>query len=98
VLGDAGLRDRLGRSAREVVEGWDWRYSIAQVRQVYQEAIRAFQPTAARLTRGQRLAQAVLSALVFGFGARAKDATGVRLGETESLPQVVLALRRGGVA
>jgi glycosyltransferase involved in cell wall biosynthesis len=98
VLGDAGLRDRLGRSAREVVQGWDWRYSIEQVRQVYQEAVRAFQPTPAPLTRGQRLAQAVLSALVFGFGSLSKDGPSVRSGETETLPQVVLTLRRGGVA
>ena len=34
VLGDAGLRDRLGRSAREVVAGWDWRYSIEQVEEM----------------------------------------------------------------
>jgi glycosyltransferase involved in cell wall biosynthesis len=98
VLRDDALRGKLGRSAREVVEGWDWRYSIEQVRQVYQEAVRAFQPTRARLTRGQRLAQAVLSALVLGFRALSKDRTGVRLGETESSQQAPLALQRERVA
>jgi glycosyltransferase involved in cell wall biosynthesis len=69
VLGDERFRGRLGQSARAVVESWGWEKSIDQVRQVYRESIEDYQEAEARLTLGQRLAQAVTSALVFGFGS-----------------------------
>src|SRR5262249_25092488 len=59
VLSDAALRSRLGRAAREVVEGWNWESSIAAVRQVYRETIQDCRRRRSRLTAGQWLARAV---------------------------------------
>jgi glycosyltransferase involved in cell wall biosynthesis len=73
VLADDAFRRRLGGSARAAVESWDWEHSISRVREVYQEAIRAFEPGPSRRTHGQRLAQGVLSSLVFAFRALARN-------------------------
>jgi glycosyltransferase involved in cell wall biosynthesis len=73
VLADDAFRRRLGGSARAAVESWDWEHSIGRVREVYQEAIRAFEPGPSRLTHGQRLAQGVLSSLVFAFRALSRE-------------------------
>ena len=67
VLSDDAFRVRLGRAAREAVEGLNWDHSIACVRKVYEEAIRASQPAPARVTFQQRLAQLIVSGLVYGF-------------------------------
>jgi glycosyltransferase involved in cell wall biosynthesis len=73
VLADDAFRRRLGGSARAAVESWDWEHSIGQVREVYGEAIRSFEHGSSRLTLEQRLAQGVLSSLVFAFRALAGD-------------------------
>jgi glycosyltransferase involved in cell wall biosynthesis len=67
VLSDDVFRTRLSRAAREAVEQSDWDHSIARVREVYQEAIRAYQPASARVSFRQRLAQLIVSGLVFAF-------------------------------
>jgi len=67
LLAEADLRRQLSRAAREVVEGLNWDNSIARVREVYQEAILQHQAFSARLSYQQRLAQIVVSSLVFGF-------------------------------
>jgi glycosyltransferase involved in cell wall biosynthesis len=82
VLEDDAFRCRLGRAAREAVEGWDWERSIDRVRQVYLEAIQEFQQTEPKLTLGQRLAQSVSSALVYGFASLSKDGKAARKGAT----------------
>jgi glycosyltransferase involved in cell wall biosynthesis len=73
ILTDEGLRCRLSRAARAEVEGWNWETSVDRVRQVYREAIQDYHPGGAKLTLNQRLAQAVTSALVSGFGSLAKN-------------------------
>jgi glycosyltransferase involved in cell wall biosynthesis len=87
VLGDDEFRRRLGESARDVVESWDWENSIDCVRRVYRESIQEFQQTGAKLTVGQRLAQVVASALVFGFGSLSKDGKVVRNGANGRRPR-----------
>ena len=67
LLAQDDFRCRLSRAAREVVEGLNWHNSIARVREVYQEAIRVHQAASPRLSFQQRLAQVVVSGLVFGF-------------------------------
>jgi glycosyltransferase involved in cell wall biosynthesis len=67
VLTEVDLRRRLSRAAREVVEGLNWDNSIARVREVYHQAIREHQDASPRLSFQQRLAQVVVSSLVFGF-------------------------------
>lgn len=67
VLSDNAFRSRLSRAAREVVERSSWDNSIARVREVYQQAIREHQDGPAHLNFQQRLAQIVVSSLVFGF-------------------------------
>jgi glycosyltransferase involved in cell wall biosynthesis len=84
VLADGAFRGRLGQSARAQVEGWDWEHSIDCVREVYREAIRVFERTESRLTVGQRLAQGIASALVFGFGSLSADGNTAR-GKTKSV-------------
>jgi glycosyltransferase involved in cell wall biosynthesis len=81
VLSDDAFRARLSRAAREAVETSDWEHSIARVREVYQEAIRAYQPVSTRVTVQQRLAQMVVSGLVFGFKRVSRS------GETVLLPE-----------
>jgi glycosyltransferase involved in cell wall biosynthesis len=80
VLTESRFRSRLGGSAREVVQTWDWEASIASVRQAYDEAIKTFSPGWTRLTAGQRGAQAVLGALVAGFRSLSKDGSAIRAG------------------
>jgi glycosyltransferase involved in cell wall biosynthesis len=79
VLGNDHWRAQLGAAARKAVENWNWEQSIDRVRQVYLEAIREFQRTEAKLTLGQRLAQSVSSALVYGFASLSKDGKAARL-------------------
>jgi glycosyltransferase involved in cell wall biosynthesis len=78
LLADEAMRYRLGRSARAVVENWDWENSIASVRGAYREAIAGFHQEQARVTLRQRLAGATVSSLVFGFGALSKDGQAAR--------------------
>ena len=58
---------RMCRAAREAIEGSNWEHSIARVREVYQAAIRAYQPASAGVSFQQRLAQVIVSGLVLGF-------------------------------
>ena len=67
VLSDPAFRTRLSRAVREAVEELNWDHSITRVREVYQEAIRSYQPASARVSFQQRLAQLIVSGLVFGF-------------------------------
>jgi glycosyltransferase involved in cell wall biosynthesis len=67
ILSDDDFRARMSRAAREAVEVLNWDHSIARVREVYQEAIRSYQPASARVRFQQRLAQVVVSGLVFAF-------------------------------
>jgi glycosyltransferase involved in cell wall biosynthesis len=67
VLSDVGLRRRLGRAARDEVEGWTWEHSIGCVREVYRETIQEFRRGWPRLSYGQRMAQAVTGSLVSGI-------------------------------
>jgi glycosyltransferase involved in cell wall biosynthesis len=96
VLEDEVLRRRLGRSAREVVEDWTWENSIERVREIYGESMRQFQQAAARVTLGQRLAQAAASGLVFGFRSLSKD--GKAVGRNRSVPSLEALSRRGARA
>jgi glycosyltransferase involved in cell wall biosynthesis len=67
VLSDDAFRARLSRAGRETVERLNWDHSIARVREVYQEAMRAYQPAPAWVRFQQRLAQLIVSGLVYGF-------------------------------
>lgn len=77
VLEDAGLRARIGQTARQTIEERNWEHSIGRVREVYAEAIRGFQseaPSGARNGRGllpwtwrDSLTQAALMTLVSAF-------------------------------
>ena len=67
ILSDDEFRVRMSCAAREAVEVLNWDHSIARVREVYQEAIRTYQPASARVRFQQRLAQVVVSSLVFAF-------------------------------
>jgi glycosyltransferase involved in cell wall biosynthesis len=67
LLSDTALRDRMRQTARQTVEEWDWEHSIKRVRQVYQQAIQDYRPSSVRYTLRQRLAEMVVSSLVFGF-------------------------------
>jgi glycosyltransferase involved in cell wall biosynthesis len=73
VLTDDAVRQRLGRSAREMVQDWTWENSIARVREVYGEAIARVRQAPARPALGQRLAQVATSGLVFGFRSLSRD-------------------------
>lgn len=78
VLSDDDFRARMSQAAREAVEGANWDQSIARVREVYQEAIRAYQPASAGVSFQQRLAQVIVSGLVFGFKSVSSRETGPR--------------------
>ena len=67
VLGDALIRARLGRAARDWVENRNWSSSIEEVRRIYKESIEQFQKTATKRTFMQKLARAVLATLITGF-------------------------------
>jgi glycosyltransferase involved in cell wall biosynthesis len=67
LLSDTALRERMRQTARQTVEEWDWEHSIKRVRQVYQQAIQDYRPSSVRYTLRQRLAEMVVSSLVFGF-------------------------------
>lgn len=67
VLNDEAFRVRMSRAARDAVAELNWEHSIAGVRAVYQEAIQRYQPRSPHLSFRQRLAQVVVSSLVFGF-------------------------------
>jgi len=69
LLSDHVLRARIKQAARQTVEGWDWEHSIERVRQVYLQAIENYRPSSDALTLKQRLAEIVVSCLVFGFRA-----------------------------
>ncbi len=66
VLADSQQRIRLGQAARDQVADWNWERSIACVRQVYADTIRACRGRS-RLTTGQRLAQVVTGSIVSGI-------------------------------
>ena len=66
LLDDAGLRQRLGRSARQAIEERGWEQSVGRVRQVYEMAIREGGQPARRSWR-QRLSQVATLALVSAF-------------------------------
>jgi glycosyltransferase involved in cell wall biosynthesis len=67
LLSDESFRARMKQAARETVENWDWEHSIDRVRQVYRQAIEQYHPTSVPTTGKQRLAEMVVSGLVFGF-------------------------------
>ncbi|HEY7309038.1 MAG TPA: glycosyltransferase family 1 protein [Gemmataceae bacterium] len=67
LLSDEDFRVRISRAARAAVMGMNWDHSIARVRDVYQQAIRSYQPASARVSFQHRLAQVAVSSLVFGF-------------------------------
>jgi glycosyltransferase involved in cell wall biosynthesis len=65
LLDNEGIRSRVGRAARQSIEGRNWEHSVARVRQVYVEAIKeARQRPAAPWTWRQRLAKATTEGLV----------------------------------
>jgi glycosyltransferase involved in cell wall biosynthesis len=84
LLSDPGLRARMKQAARETVEGWDWEHSIDRVRQVYRQAIQQYRPAAIPVTVKQRLAEMVVSGLVFGF--RQLSGSGVAHRRSEAIP------------
>jgi glycosyltransferase involved in cell wall biosynthesis len=90
VLGNDGRRGQLGAAARKAVEDWNWEQSIDRVRQVYLESIREFRGSQTRLTLGQRLAQSVSSALVYGFASVSKDG---KAGRRKRRPAAAVAAR-----
>jgi glycosyltransferase involved in cell wall biosynthesis len=65
LLDNEGIRFRVGRAARQSIEGRNWEHSVARVREVYVEAIKeGRQRPAAPWTWRQRLAQATTEGLV----------------------------------
>jgi glycosyltransferase involved in cell wall biosynthesis len=85
VLSDESLRSRLKQTARAMVEGGNWENSIERVRQFYRQAIQHPQPATARLSFQQRLAQIVVSGLVFGFRSISSRGETRRRSESSSL-------------
>jgi glycosyltransferase involved in cell wall biosynthesis len=71
VLGDEGLRSRLGQAGYEATRGCDWGNSVERVRELYQESIEAYKHAPVRRTWNQRAAAAVTLGLVSAFRARA---------------------------
>src|SRR5262245_28775898 len=77
LLEDAGLRARVGQTARQTIEDRNWEHSVGRVRQVYAEAIRGFKGEVHPNPRSQRdpagwtwhdtLTQATLMTLVSAF-------------------------------
>ncbi|HTU16513.1 MAG TPA: glycosyltransferase family 1 protein [Gemmataceae bacterium] len=67
LLGDPARLARMRQVARDTVENWSWEHSIERVRQVYRQAIQDYRPSPARATLKQRLAEMVVSGLVFAF-------------------------------
>ncbi len=67
VLGNAGLRARVGEAARRVIEERNWEQSIGRVRQVYDEAIRCAHDEGMDWTWRDKVAQATTVALVTAF-------------------------------
>jgi glycosyltransferase involved in cell wall biosynthesis len=61
------FRSQVGQAARSGLADWSWGHAIARVREYYQQAIDRYQPTPARWSRGQRMAQLVLGGLVHTF-------------------------------
>jgi glycosyltransferase involved in cell wall biosynthesis len=67
LLSDDAFRARMKQAARATVEDWDWEHSIDLVRQVYRQAIEQYHPASVPTTWKQRLAEMVVSGLVFAF-------------------------------
>jgi glycosyltransferase involved in cell wall biosynthesis len=67
LLSNSELRTRMSQAARDTVAEWDWEHSIERVRQVYRQAIQQYRPSSLPTTMKQRLAEIVVSSLVFGF-------------------------------
>jgi glycosyltransferase involved in cell wall biosynthesis len=80
VLDDEAFRRRLGESARDMVGTWTWEKSIDRVREVYLESIHEYRPPHAKLTKNQRRAGRITSALVYGFSWMSKDGKAARRG------------------
>jgi glycosyltransferase involved in cell wall biosynthesis len=80
VLDDEAFRRRLGESARDMVGTWTWEKSIDRVREVYRESIHEYRPPHAKLTKNQRRAGRITSALVYGFSWMSKDGKAARRG------------------
>jgi glycosyltransferase involved in cell wall biosynthesis len=80
VLEDESFRRRLGQAARDVVGTLTWENSIDKVREVYLESIHQYQPANPNLTRSQRRAGKITSALVYGFSWMSKDGKAARRG------------------
>jgi glycosyltransferase involved in cell wall biosynthesis len=76
VLKDERLRARLGRAARQAVEGRNWEQSVGRVRQVYEEVVREGPRQPARWTWRQRVAQATVRGLVSLFWKLSREERG----------------------
>ncbi len=78
VLGDPVERDRLGREARQTMEGRDWDRSIGRVRQAYTRAIEEHRIAPAVPTWRTPIARGALLALVSAFQAMSTAAQFLR--------------------
>jgi len=74
VIDDAAQRDRLGREARQTMEGRDWDRSIGQVRKAYTRAIEEHRIAPAQPTWRAPIARGTLFALVSAFRIMSKIA------------------------
>ena len=75
LLSDPTRLALMRKTARATIEEWDWEHSIERVRQVYRQAIQDYRPSPTRSTLKQRLAEMVVSGLVFGFRQVSRNAT-----------------------
>ncbi|REJ65419.1 MAG: glycosyltransferase family 1 protein [Planctomycetota bacterium] len=69
VLTDEALRERLGASARQTVQAWDWNNSVETVRQSYLNSIEQHGRRNGRRVPGHHLARATVGGLVMAFRA-----------------------------